>query len=139
MGKSHLYDFLQHHPDKSRSTESSSSSTAAVHDLYDAYSTLSDDTARQEHDRELTRLASSSVRGATQTPTRREARISATVDLDAFTAHEEGGDDTAVTFAYPCRCGSQFVVTSQDLLTDELELVECTGCSEVIRVVWRDE
>lgn len=136
-----LTSTIQYHPDKTRAGSSLSGSTSSpsIHDLYEAYNVLSDRRTRQEHDVELAHLRDSNVRSVHQTPTRREARISATLDLDAFTAQESEGESDLVTFAYPCRCGSQFVTTSEELLTDELELIECTGCSEVVRVLWKDE
>lgn len=136
-----LTSTIQHHPDKSRISNLQSVSTASpsIHDLYEAYNVLSDSRTRQEHDVELVRLRESALRSVHQTPTRREARISATLDLDAFAAQQSEADADLVTFAYPCRCGSRFVTTSEELLTDELELIECTGCSEVVRVLWKDD
>lgn len=141
---------MQHHPDKDRQSGSAAPSSAntsrpSIHDLYEAYNVLYDERAREEYDAELSRLArlgvQSSAAATTATPSRREARISAEVDLDAFTAHEghdAASDEDMITFTYPCRCGSHFALTSDDLLTEELDLVECSGCSEVVRVLWRD-
>jgi len=52
------------------------------------------------------------------------------VDLDDMTYHE----DTS-TYTFPCRCGTAggFAITDDDLEKGK-DVVECRGCSSMIRV-----
>lgn len=92
-------------------------------------------------------------------------RISATLDLDSFEAVEippppvsatvensngsgyaevgagrDGGPDGGtVIFTHPCRCGGEYLVTSEEMLDEGKEVVQCSGCSEVVKVLWRED
>lgn len=140
--------FPQHHPDKvngnagpSSPSSSSSSSSSLIHQLYAAHEVLCNDDLRAQYDAELAQgrgYGSGSSKASTAaTP----PRVSATLDLDSFEAVADDGEDPSepVIFEHPCRCGSKYVVSADDLLVDGFDLVECYGCSEVVRVAWRDK
>ncbi|CAO1614426.1 unnamed protein product [Parajaminaea phylloscopi] len=138
-----------HHPDKTLSASGSSrGGQDLIHAIYAAHSELADDNRRALYDAQLARdriLGTHAYPGGASADVT-QARVSAVVDLDAFEQCTGGdsqrnnsdgdGDDT---FQHPCRCGSSYLVTSSQLVDDGIDLVECQGCSEVIRVVWRDE
>lgn len=62
----------------------------------------------------------------------RVPRIVDTVDVDAFDAVDEGEE---LRFLYPCRCGNYYVLNPADIAEGH-DIIACTGCSEVIRVVY---
>ncbi len=132
--------------------------------LNHAYEVLSDPHRRKEYDAELARQreqvhrsvdsfaasgTGSSSTAAPATSAGRQARIAAEISIEAFEAIEpdaapsanaQAGDDDGETdndskleFRYPCRCGNYFVV-SADQLSQGVDIVQCSGCSEVVRV-----
>lgn len=145
---------LQHHPDKAKVVLSNDSNAAtapfsqddaaSIHQIYAAHKVLSDDVLRLLYDREIAQSVTANDLGSARAgggggPGK--MRVSATLDLDAFTSVENdaisGDGDEA--FQYPCRCGSDFIVTSHQLVDENVELVECQGCSEVVKVAWKDD
>lgn len=61
---------------------------------------------------------------------------------------------TTILFSHSCRCGSEYLVSADELVDDDDDgnetngptsqgqrehLVECQGCSEVAQIVWRDD
>lgn len=126
-----LTPFLQHHPDKAGAR--SSSSSQVIHKLYTAHQVLSNDDSRAIYDAELAQRRDTSLSSTSHTA--RPPRVSATLDLDTF----EPTDEEAIRFEHPCRCGANYIVSADDLMMEGFELVECSGCSEVVKVAWRDE
>lgn len=63
----------------------------------------------------------------------RPPRIADTLDLDAFDA--EGAPPTH--FSYPCRCGQSYILSLEQVAQGQHD-VTCTGCSEMVHVVWDD-
>jgi len=58
--------------------------------------------------------------------------ISEQVDLDDMSFREAGD-----TFIYPCRCGEQFIITSNDLDAG-ITVIQCSGCSLCIEVLYNN-
>lgn len=130
--------YLEHarryHPDKLQQLRGSTASLQVGSDadvirrINQAYVTLSDDVLRAQYDHKLS--LSASVSSANQ------PRISATVDFEAFLPSETG--TATMQFTYPCRCGSSYTI-DEDQVHDLVELIGCSGCSEVIRVRYDSE
>lgn len=115
---------IQHHPDKSAHADTED----RIRLINAAYETLRDPSLHAAYKaRRASYLA--------QHEQARMPRIADTVDVDALDAQGEGDD---VHFVYPCRCGQQYVLTPAEI-ADGHEHVACTGCSEVIRVVYDSE
>ncbi|KAI0334045.1 hypothetical protein GY45DRAFT_142979, partial [Cubamyces sp. BRFM 1775] len=85
--------------------------------LKQAFNTLYTPSLRKEYD--VRRSASGNPRGP------RPAQV---ISLEDF-EEREGPDGT--TWAYPCRCGGQYVVT-EDMLDAGQHLVGCGSCSEAV-------
>ena len=57
------------------------------------------------------------------------------VDLDDMGGHLD--KDGSLSFLHPCRCGQAFVCAESDLSeTADSLLVQCQGCSLIIRVLY---
>lgn len=64
--------------------------------------------------------------------------VSQVLDLSEFTqvssSSTQINDDTgAEKFVYPCRCGGEFMISSQDM-DCEKDIIGCTGCSLTVKV-----
>lgn len=111
----------QYHPDKAHGDEI----PERIRLINAAYETLRDPSARDEYlKRRAVYLA--------QNHAARPPRVADTVDIDAF---DVVGDGDAMRLVYPCRCGQQYVLCATDLV----EYLACSGCSEVIRVLYDSE
>ncbi|KAF2069699.1 hypothetical protein CYY_008985 [Polysphondylium violaceum] len=119
---------LQYHPDKNNSNSNSSGSTLDDKDknkyleIQKAWEVLRDDDKRKQYDSELLEQG------------RQKYSVSDEVDIDdmELVMDEEDGCDY---YSYPCRCGSKYTITEDDLL-DNLDIAWCTGCSLTIRVLY---
>ncbi|ORX35095.1 hypothetical protein BD324DRAFT_633874 [Kockovaella imperatae] len=77
----------------------------------------------------------------------RQPHVTLEVSLEAFTPHygpttgqherneEEDIDTAPLYYTFPCRCSSEFVITTKNL-EDAVEVVGCTGCGEWVRVLY---
>ena len=58
------------------------------------------------------------------------------VDLDDMASHTDAVEALSL-FTYPCRCGSNFVVSEAELSDDaDNVVVQCQNCSLAIRVLY---
>jgi diphthamide biosynthesis protein 4 len=113
---------LRHHPDKKRADSGLTPITIpAIDTLREAFQILSSPSSRQIYDQTLKSSLSSS-----QTPPR-PANV---VSLDDFQVVPRGDSST---WTYTCRCGGTFVISEQ-LLDEDIHLVGCDCCSEVVWV-----
>lgn len=92
-----------------------------------AYEALRDADARAAYDEQRVRAQQ------THAMRTRPPRIADTLDLDAFEA--EGTPPTH--FSYPCRCGQMYILPLEQVAQGRHD-VACTGCSEMVHVVWGD-
>ena len=133
---------LLYHPDKALSARNRNKSTQniasiqnklspednaqlpSIDDIQKAYSILADPVLRADFDNHISHnnTASSSTAKGSQ----RAAEI---VSFDEFAPEEDGSD----AYIYPCRCGSVYRITEEQLDAD-LHLLGCQGCSEVVWV-----
>jgi hypothetical protein len=114
----------KHHPDRQKDIDSS-----FMEQLNAAYETLSDPTRRSAYDD-----ARQSGLGA-KAGQSNLSRISAQVDLDSMEVCEQPGDEDRLTFYHPCRCGSGFYVGEEQLAHSARPVVQCSGCSERVRIL----
>lgn len=123
---------LLHHPDKSRPCPASPSTSKYTIDAITlAYKTLTDPSARSEHDRSL--ISSSS---ATRVPVQPSHPGLETVDLG-----DMGYDEKEQMWYRGCRCGKDgaYVITEEELeLNAEYgeTITPCQGCSLWLRVTF---
>lgn len=127
----------QHHPDKAAlRSELPVGDPDFIHNINAAYNVLADDALRDMYDAEL------AVRGSVCTTLsfqeRGKTRVSAALDLDCFEQIDDLNQRGDTVFQHPCRCGSRYILTLTQLVVEGVELVECQGCSEIIRVLWED-
>lgn len=109
-----------YHPDKVADTNEE------ICRINEAYEVLSDPMAREAYD---VSLRDKRIKNASQGPRRAKEKV----DLDAFEAVEDK-EGVETTFTYPCRCGGSFTTTATRLANDD-DVVYCSGCSGVIRVL----
>ncbi|KAK4202267.1 hypothetical protein QBC40DRAFT_276871 [Triangularia verruculosa] len=145
LKKSYRRALLSHHPDKTSSSPSTSSTS--IDQITLAFTTLSTPSLRQAYD---LFLSSSSSSGSGLGKHKLQTGIE-TIDLDDLT-HQEGGGGTGQdedgegeedTWSKPCRCGNPrgFLVRESDLQeaadsgVDEV-VVGCADCSLWLRVVF---
>jgi len=134
---------LLHHPDKALSIRNRNESVQnitptqnklnhkhedktrrpSIDDIQQAYSTLVDPILRAEFDIRLARNGTTSSVAAKGS--QRPAEI---VSFDEFVPEEK-----SEAYIYPCRCGSVYRIT-EDQLEAEVHLLGCQGCSEVVWV-----
>jgi diphthamide biosynthesis protein 4 len=114
---------LRHHPDK-KGAEDSGLTQTAIDTLREAFQMLSSPSSRQIYDQTLKSSLSSS-----QTP-KTVPRPANVVSLDDFKEVRRGDSST---WTYTCRCGGTFVISEQ-LLDDDIHLIGCDSCSEVVWV-----
>lgn len=132
---------LLHHPDKELSTRNRNGLTQnitpplerpslkdvaqcpSIDDIQKAYATLADPVLRAAFD---IRLVSSNAPSLATKGPQRPAEI---VSLDEFNPEEDRSD----AYVYPCRCGSMYRITEEQLEID-VHLLGCQGCSEVVWV-----
>lgn len=101
-----------------------------------AYGVLSVAASRAEYDAALRQREQAALAAGSS------VRISAEVDIDAFElvpppAHGDAQGEAAaeeLRFTLDCRCGSAYTVELRDLEAGH-DLVTCSGCSLVIRVL----
>ncbi|KAG8753908.1 hypothetical protein FRC14_005632 [Serendipita sp. 396] len=136
---------LQHHPDKRIKSSVTAisqdqlpvpvSSTAAnenghtlnVDRIVEAYRVLSDTSSREKYDLSLAdRDQNADSRRAIVTGPR-PAKV---VSLDEF---EEVETSNGSVYTHSCRCGGSFLI-DEALLEDDVHLLTCDSCSEVIWV-----
>lgn len=127
-----LTTMLQYHPDKQQ-PGASPALDGHMPRITHAYGVLSVPSARAEYDAALKRREQAALAASTS------VRISAEVDIDAFElvpAHESAQGEAAeqLRFKLDCRCGSAYVVELRELEAG-YDLVGCSGCSLVIRVL----
>lgn len=117
---------LRHHPDKKRAEDFALAPTVipAIDTLREAFRILSSPSSRQVYDQTL-KLSLSSSQTSKTTP--RPANV---VSLDDFQEVRRGDSST---WTYTCRCGGTFVM-SELLLDEDIHLVGCDCCSEVVWV-----
>lgn len=123
---------LRVHPDKQSQLQAQdipTSSSTLISQLQDALRTLSDPEQRKEYDR----LLKEGKGKATSTKVRQ--RPANEVSLDEFVSEEVVRNDGEATFRWmhPCRCGSLFIITEQEL-EEGVHYIGCGGCSEVVWV-----
>lgn len=123
---------LRVHPDKQPNQilqGPDSPAAVAIARIQDAYRTLSDPVLRAEYDQLL-----KEGRGNLKI-TQVNQRPANEVSLDEFTVDEveAKGGGAVFRWVYPCRCGSLFVIT-EDELGEGIHYIGCTGCSEVVWV-----
>lgn len=114
------------HPDKA------SGHDARIRLLNQANATLSDATSRREYDESLRQGSAASYLASAN-----KRRISSTLDLEAFDVvqGDEANGEDEYSFSYPCRCGSQFILTQAEVEMGAEEVaVPCSGCSERVLV-----
>jgi diphthamide biosynthesis protein 4 len=113
---------LRHHPDKKRVEGSGLTPAAipAIDTLREAFQILSSPSSRQIYDQTLS---------SSQTP-KTAPRPANVVSLDDF---KEVRRRDSSTWTYTCRCGGTFVISEQ-LLDDDIHLIGCDCCSEVVWV-----
>ncbi|PWZ03330.1 alpha/beta-hydrolase [Testicularia cyperi] len=138
----------KHHPDKlqqqqkrtttspdAQPNDATMSSDRLIRNLNRAYATLIDDGQRRQYDSTLATAGQSSAAAAAAAAAA-SPRISAVVDFESFQPmDEEGaeGSEAGLTFTYPCRCGSSYVI-GEAQIRGEVDVVGCGGCSEYVRV-----
>lgn len=108
---------LRNHPDK---TPGSSTDAFDASLLKAAYTTLSSSELRSEYDATLSRSYSTNI----------EKRPAQIISLENF-IQEEG------VWRYRCRCSSWYKIVERQL-EDEVHLIGCEGCSEVIYVGYEE-
>lgn len=114
----------QHHPDKAAHADTHE----RIRLINAAYETLRDPALHAAYEaRRAAYLA--------QVDQARAPRIADSVDVDALDLEGEGD---AMRLTYPCRCGQQYVVTPDEIARGQAYFA-CTGCSEVIRLVYDRE
>lgn len=136
----YLSQVRRHHPDKLQQQQSPDtiaiadsllpSSDDFIRQLNHAYKTLIDDSQRSLYDETLAASRAASSQSF-------QPRISQVVEFESFQPLEQ---DTSVglTFGYPCRCGSSYLI-SEDQIHERVEILTCDGCSENIRLRFDDE
>jgi DnaJ-class molecular chaperone len=121
----------QHHPDKQQ-PGASPALDGHMPRITHAYGVLSVPSARAEYDATLKRREQAALAASTS------VRISAEVDIDAFelvaSADDVQEQAAQLRFKLDCRCGSAYVVELRELEAGH-DLVGCSGCSLVIRVL----
>lgn len=146
-------------------TKAGNGNALSFHQIYEAYNTLSDDDARALYDLERRRAAAKGSGDQSHARAAPPPRVAATLDLESFEAVQDQADDEEITFCHPCRCGNQYVLSSTAVLSAEERaqetdasaenytkdshadsngdgadkartLLQCSGCSEVVQVVW---
>ena len=125
-----LSTMLQYHPDKQQ-PGASSALDGHMPRITHAYGVLSVPSARAEYDAALKRREQAALAASAS------VRISAEVDIDAFelVASDDAQDQAEqLRFKLDCRCGSAYVVELRELEAGH-DLVGCSGCSLVIRVL----
>jgi DnaJ-class molecular chaperone len=123
----------QYHPDKQQ-PGASPALDGHMPRITHAYGVLSVPSARAEYDAALKRREQAALAASAS------VRISAEVDIDIFElvqAHDGAAQGEAaeqLRFKLDCRCGSAYVVELRQLEAGH-DLVGCSGCSLVIRVL----
>jgi diphthamide biosynthesis protein 4 len=128
---------LLYHPDKELSTRNRNELTQntvpaperpdvaqrlSISDIQKAYATLADPVLRAAFD---IRLVRNSTPSFTEKGSQRPAEI---ISFDEFAP-----EDRSDAYIYPCRCGSVYRITEEQLEAD-VHLIGCQGCSEVVWV-----
>ncbi|EGG12623.1 uncharacterized protein MELLADRAFT_101049 [Melampsora larici-populina 98AG31] len=125
------------HPDKNQLCGPTLYESSAQR-IIEAYAILADQTKREAYDLKLKLDQSQAVLGSKCQNDTRKPIVSHTVDLSEFTEistvtkiteHEE----PVQQFIYSCRCGGQFMITSQDM-ESKRDIVGCNGCSLTVKV-----
>ena len=114
---------LKHHPDKATSPKSAPGIDIDL--LKRAYEILSDSKRREEYDSHLQKTPPDGGGWPQSTP--RPAQV---VSIDLW---DEVEGDMEMTWTYPCRCGSRYVLGEREMEMD-VHLVPCEGCSESLHV-----
>ncbi|WFD08553.1 hypothetical protein MVES1_003929 [Malassezia vespertilionis] len=109
---------------KDADTDEIHDSEDAMRQLNVAYETLRNPVARAAYTEKRSKYLQQ------QKPDQRAPRVADVVDLDAMDAVQK---DAQIQFVYPCRCGQQYTLHTEDAARG-VEYVACTGCSEVIRI-----
>ncbi|WFD45102.1 phospholipid:diacylglycerol acyltransferase [Malassezia psittaci] len=121
----------QYHPDKATHPDTQDK----IRSINAAYETLSDASLRFAYDARRKAYVASGY-------ARKGPRISDTIDIDAFDVQQ---DRDEIQLTYPCRCGQQYVVGASEMATKmDAEAthsfdVQCTGCSEIVRVIYSNQ
>ncbi|WFC96339.1 hypothetical protein MBRA1_002996 [Malassezia brasiliensis] len=113
-----------YHPDKAAHADTHE----RIRLINAAYETLRDPALHAAY--EVRRAAYLAQMDQTRAP-----RIADSVDVDALDVEGEG--DT-MRLTYPCRCGQQYLVTPAEIAQGQAYF-GCSGCSEVIRLVYDRE
>ncbi|KLO12388.1 DnaJ-domain-containing protein, partial [Schizopora paradoxa] len=120
---------LRTHPDKRRSidSETQENEEPAISTIQEAYHVLSNSALREAYDFSLGQRNSS-----LSVPHSRPAHV---VSLEDFEPQllDNPSVDSVASWTYPCRCGSFFRFTEEDL-DDETHLLGCSSCSETLYV-----
>eukprot|EP01112_Ceratiomyxa_fruticulosa_P002638 TRINITY_DN1278_c0_g1_i4.p1 TRINITY_DN1278_c0_g1~~TRINITY_DN1278_c0_g1_i4.p1 ORF type:complete len:157 (+),score=27.44 TRINITY_DN1278_c0_g1_i4:153-623(+) len=125
---------LIYHPDKQ--DQQVSSENNALHNprltypqIQQAWSTLRDTESRKRYDK---LLFQKELTPEVPLP------VSSEVDLDDMSFVDNGGSEggSESYFWYPCRCGDRFII-HESQLDQGLDIVCCSSCSFVIRVLYQ--
>ncbi|KAH9810884.1 hypothetical protein DFH28DRAFT_984458 [Melampsora americana] len=127
------------HPDKHQfGTSTLEDECYSAQRIIEAYAILADQPKREAYDLQLKQTQTQMVLGSKSQNRIRQPILSQTVDLSEFTEILTGTDQTeeeepVQRFVYSCRCGGQFMITSQDMESQK-DLVGCNGCSLTVKV-----
>jgi diphthamide biosynthesis protein 4 len=123
---------LRHHPDKKRVEDAGLTPTTipAIDTLVEAFKALSSPASRQIYD-QILKSSPMSCQPPMTAP--RPANV---VSLDDFQEVNQG--DSSSTWTHPCRCGGTFIISEQ-LLDEDIHLIGCDCCSEVVWVGYEAE
>ncbi|WFD01118.1 phospholipid:diacylglycerol acyltransferase [Malassezia yamatoensis] len=120
-----------YHPDKATHRDTQDQ----IRLINAAYETLSDASLRSAYDaRQRAHVAVSYEK--------KGPRIADTIDIDEFDV-QHNHDEIHLT--YPCRCGQEYLVKASEMATQmDVEPsrsfhVQCTGCSEIVRVIYSNQ
>jgi len=126
---------LLHHPDKVHAngqhsevlneTSVSEDDRPSVSLIRDAYITLSNAASRATYD--------ATLRSSTNTTSSTAQRPAEVVSLEEFTSADYREGDQSHSWMHPCRCGSIYQITEEQMDKD-IHLIGCQGCSEVVWV-----
>ncbi|KAG0149113.1 hypothetical protein CROQUDRAFT_653923 [Cronartium quercuum f. sp. fusiforme G11] len=128
------------HPDKNRPCGNVNADSSAQ-TVIEAYSVLVDPSRRKAYD---TQLELKPVTTDHRVQCEREPQqpiVSQIIDLSEFTqlspiAQNSDDRERIDKFIYPCRCGGQFMITSQDMDLEN-DIVGCNGCSLTVKVEFK--
>ena len=118
------HSLLRHHPDKSRQIRTATDpAPPSIALIKEAYETLCDPPRRAAFDAYQAAKRQISPKG------QRAAEVVSLEDFTVMSGDEGKGD----VWSHPCRCGAMYHIR-EDQLEDDVHLIGCQGCSEVLWV-----